>query len=206
MDSKTQAGSTALVTGGAHRLGRAIADALAERGCGIVVHYHSSAREAEEAAAAISNPGVAAALLRADLAEPAQVESLWRRALEAADHAADDTPAVVLDAAPLYESESEDICDAVVFVDAPDELRRQRVKTTRGWDWEEVRRREDRQFPSSRKRQMADFVIQNTSDLDHLRREAHGILDRVRKRFLSPGNNKAPCVRADRGRRGRPSV
>lgn len=84
MNIKTLVGRTALVTGAAHRLGRAIADALAEGGCGIVVHYHSSASEAEETVAAIKAQGVAGAALRADLADPTQVESLWREAQKAA--------------------------------------------------------------------------------------------------------------------------
>ena len=78
------AGRTALVTGGAHRLGRAIAEALAERGAGVVVHYHSSAVEAERAVAAIHRYGVHAAAIRADLADPAQVETLWSEAQMAA--------------------------------------------------------------------------------------------------------------------------
>jgi len=135
--------------------------------------------------------------------------ALWpefrRRALEAADHAANETQAVVLDAALLYESESNDICDAVVFVEAPDDVRRQRVKETRGWNGQEVRRREARQFPLSRKRQMADFVLQNTAGLDHLRREARGILTRVRERLATPANNLAGSRRADRDRGSRRS-
>jgi NAD(P)-dependent dehydrogenase (short-subunit alcohol dehydrogenase family) len=41
------AGQTALITGGAKRLGRRIAEALAAAGAGIVVHYGSSRAEAE---------------------------------------------------------------------------------------------------------------------------------------------------------------
>jgi len=117
--------------------------------------------------------------------------ALWpefrRRALDAADHPADDVQAVVLDAALLFESQTDDLCDGVVFVDAPDDARRKRVEDTRGWDWEEVRRRERRQFPLSRKRTMADFTVKNHSDLDHLRSEARDILARVRQRFFSHG-------------------
>ena len=40
-------GKVALVTGGAHRLGRAIALALAEQGCDLMVHFHESGQEAE---------------------------------------------------------------------------------------------------------------------------------------------------------------
>jgi dephospho-CoA kinase len=116
--------------------------------------------------------------------------ALWpefrRRALAAADHAGPEVQAVVLDAALLYESETDEICDSVVFVDAPDDLRRERIKKTRGWDWKEVGRREARQFPLSRKRGVADVVCVNATDLEHLRREARGILSRVRERFSTP--------------------
>jgi len=128
--------------------------------------------------------------------------ALWpefrRRALEAADHAAPGLQAVVLDAALLFESETNEICDCVVLVEAPDAVRRRRVKQSRGWDWQEVRRREARQIPLSRKRQMADFVINNTSGLEHLCREARGILVRARERFFSPNQPSAGAVRAER--------
>ncbi len=41
-------GKVALVTGGARRLGRGIALALAERGAELVIHYRDSEREAQE--------------------------------------------------------------------------------------------------------------------------------------------------------------
>ena len=115
--------------------------------------------------------------------------ALWpefrRRALEAADHAADGVRAVVLDAALLYESETNQICDGVVFVDAPDDVRRQRIAESRGWDWEEVRRREKRQFALSRKCRMADEVRTNTGGLDHLGQQARELLTLFRERFFS---------------------
>ena len=72
------------MTGGAHRLGRAIAESLAGRGAGVVVHYHRSAIEAEQAVAAIHGFGVSAAAIQADLADPVQVETLWAEAQMAA--------------------------------------------------------------------------------------------------------------------------
>jgi dephospho-CoA kinase len=126
--------------------------------------------------------------------------ALWpefrRRAMEAADHAGEDMRAVLLDAALLYESETEDLCDAVVFVDAPDEARRERIKDRRNWDWEEVRRRESRQFPLSRKRQLADFVISNHSDLGHLHNEASRILSTVCERFASQSKPPAGTAKS----------
>jgi NAD(P)-dependent dehydrogenase (short-subunit alcohol dehydrogenase family) len=63
----------ALVTGGARRLGRAIALALAEAGFAVAVHYRESRAEAEATAEAIRARGVGATLIRADLAVEAEV-------------------------------------------------------------------------------------------------------------------------------------
>ncbi|WP_270939184.1 SDR family NAD(P)-dependent oxidoreductase, partial [Falsiroseomonas oryzae] len=56
---------TALVTGGAKRLGRAMALALAEAGFDVAIHYAASEAEAAETAATIRARGRRAATLRA---------------------------------------------------------------------------------------------------------------------------------------------
>jgi NAD(P)-dependent dehydrogenase (short-subunit alcohol dehydrogenase family) len=66
----------ALVTGGARRLGRAAALALAEAGFDVAIHYATSAAAAEETAAAIRARGRRAVTLRADLAREAEVARL----------------------------------------------------------------------------------------------------------------------------------
>jgi len=66
----------ALVTGGAHRLGRAIALALADAGFGVAVHCHGSIDEALKTATEIRKRGVDSAVLPADLADEAAVEGL----------------------------------------------------------------------------------------------------------------------------------
>jgi NAD(P)-dependent dehydrogenase (short-subunit alcohol dehydrogenase family) len=63
-------GRTALVTGGAVRLGRAIALGMAERGADISLHYHASEAAAERTAEEIRALGRKCLLIRADLAEP----------------------------------------------------------------------------------------------------------------------------------------
>jgi NAD(P)-dependent dehydrogenase (short-subunit alcohol dehydrogenase family) len=73
-------GQTALVTGGGIRLGRAIALALAEHGCNVIVHYHSSRKEAAETARSIRAFGRTAYLLKADLSNPAAAIKLARAA------------------------------------------------------------------------------------------------------------------------------
>jgi pteridine reductase len=77
-------GKTALVTGAAHRLGRAVAEALAVHGCGIIVHYHSSEGAAGRAVAVLRALGVPATAIRADLSAPDGIEGCWREALSAA--------------------------------------------------------------------------------------------------------------------------
>jgi NAD(P)-dependent dehydrogenase (short-subunit alcohol dehydrogenase family) len=66
----------ALVTGGARRLGRAVALALADAGFAVAVHCHRSIADAEATAAEIRARGVAAAVLPADLTDEAASAAL----------------------------------------------------------------------------------------------------------------------------------
>lgn len=73
----------ALVTGGAKRLGRAIALALAGAGFDVAVHYAGSEAEARATAADIAALGRRSAVLRADLAREAEVAPLVPQAAAA---------------------------------------------------------------------------------------------------------------------------
>jgi NAD(P)-dependent dehydrogenase (short-subunit alcohol dehydrogenase family) len=73
-------GKNALVTGGARRLGRAIALGLAGDGAGVVIHYGSSSGAARDLAAEIRRDGGAAWPLQADLGDPETVEHIIPRA------------------------------------------------------------------------------------------------------------------------------
>jgi NAD(P)-dependent dehydrogenase (short-subunit alcohol dehydrogenase family) len=73
----------ALVTGGARRLGRAIALALAEAGFDLAIHYSASAADAEATATDIRALGRRAITLRADLARESEVATLIPAATEA---------------------------------------------------------------------------------------------------------------------------
>lgn len=74
---------TALVTGAAHRLGRAMALALAQRGWAVAVHYNTSREAAEEIVRAIVGAGGKADVLRADLAKESEVAGLVAKAKSA---------------------------------------------------------------------------------------------------------------------------
>jgi len=73
----------ALVTGsGKRRVGWHVADALAERGYSLAIHYRTSAQQAEETVAHLKNKGVAAVALQADLTDEQAVRRLVLGALE----------------------------------------------------------------------------------------------------------------------------
>jgi NAD(P)-dependent dehydrogenase (short-subunit alcohol dehydrogenase family) len=73
------AGTTALVTGAARRLGKAIALELASEGASIVVHYGGSKEEARETAAEIEALGVSAWPVQADLRSAAGISLLFEQ-------------------------------------------------------------------------------------------------------------------------------
>jgi pteridine reductase len=75
-------GRVVLVTGGAHRLGRAIALALGQSGANVVVHYHRSAEPAREVRRELVSLGVEAALVAGDLASVAEAEQVVDAAVE----------------------------------------------------------------------------------------------------------------------------
>jgi len=73
----------ALITGsGKRRIGSHIADALAERGYGLVIHYRTSADEADAAVARYRSRGIEAIALQADIAKEADVAALVQQSLQ----------------------------------------------------------------------------------------------------------------------------
>lgn len=90
-----------------------------------------------------------------------------------------DIVAIVEDCPLLLESKLDQDCDQLVFVDTPDEIRRQRVLESRGWDAGELKKRDQRQQPLDTKRQAADYVISNDLDLAHLREQVRSVLQNI---------------------------
>jgi NAD(P)-dependent dehydrogenase (short-subunit alcohol dehydrogenase family) len=76
-------GPVALITGGARRIGRAIALDLSRAGWRIGLHYRRSRDEAEALVAEIKGNGGDAAAIPADLANPEDVKALVPRCREA---------------------------------------------------------------------------------------------------------------------------
>lgn len=74
----------ALVTGGAKRIGRAIAEDLCQNGFTVVIHAHHSVAEAEALAASLRERGGTAQALAADLTDMQAATGLIARAAETA--------------------------------------------------------------------------------------------------------------------------
>lgn len=68
------AGKTALVTGAAKRIGRAIALTLAEQGCDVAITYRDSQREAERTVRDLAAFGVRSLAVRCDLGDPVAID------------------------------------------------------------------------------------------------------------------------------------
>ena len=66
----------ALVTGGAHRLGKSFALTLARLGYDIVLHYHSAVDEAIQTQGELESLNVGVTLASADLTQPDRIQSL----------------------------------------------------------------------------------------------------------------------------------
>jgi len=75
---------------------------------------------------------------------------------------------VVLDAALLFEAGWEKLCDKVLFVDAPRDVRLERA-VSRGWSAEQFAAREAAQMPVEEKRRRSDLLIRNVRTLEDIR-------------------------------------
>lgn len=80
------AGKTVLVTGGAIRVGRAIAWRLGVAGARVAVHHNESRRPAEKLVAQMHERGIEAETFAADLTDPAAPAKLIKRVRRWAQH------------------------------------------------------------------------------------------------------------------------
>jgi len=86
MSSQRLEGRTALVTGAARGIGKAIALALAREGAKVAVNYNTSEREAKELVEHISAGGGEAMLLQADVSNGREARGLVQRVLDVWEH------------------------------------------------------------------------------------------------------------------------
>jgi dephospho-CoA kinase len=124
-------------------------------------------------------------------------------ALQLARHlAGDGVPAVVLDVPLLLESSPlAEQCDLLVHVESPTAERRRRVVELRGWEGDELARREIHQLPAEEKRRR---VLGNDGTLAQLREKVHewiraaGGFAGLPRRSRLPARSGDPHERDDR--------
>jgi glucose 1-dehydrogenase len=79
---KSLKGQRALVTGASSGIGKAVATALGQAGADVVVNYIGGEAAAEEVAAAISEAGVRALAIKADVSQESQVKAMFAEMLK----------------------------------------------------------------------------------------------------------------------------
>lgn len=91
----------------------------------------------------------------------------------------------VIDAPLLFEAGLEGDCDAVVFVECPREERLRRVMESRGWDADELERREKAQWPLDEKRRRSDYSVINAGDRASMEAGVREVFDQIRRETRS---------------------
>ncbi|MFM9996248.1 MAG: dephospho-CoA kinase [Phycisphaerales bacterium] len=131
-----------------------------------------------------------AAIVFAEPAERARLEGLTHPIVRATRaerfRAAAGARALVIDAPLLFEAGSDAECDAVIFVDAPRDVRLARLTASRGWDDAELARREAAQWPVQRKRELSHEVVANDGSTADLEPGVRAALDRILSRHAAP--------------------
>jgi dephospho-CoA kinase len=87
--------------------------------------------------------------------------------------------AFVWDTPLLVETGQDRQCDALVFVEAPLELRQGRVAARRGWGPQELQRREKMQLPLDNKRSISQYTVVNAADAGFAREQVEDVLSRI---------------------------
>ncbi|MEP3479395.1 MAG: dephospho-CoA kinase [Fuerstiella sp.] len=111
-----------------------------------------------------------------------EIRKRLHKEIESAKNTAD---AVILDASLLLEGNWDQHCDHLIFVDTNAQIRQARVQENRGWDAEELPKREKTQVPIAVKRQRADFTVDNSGVLEQSSRQMRNILERILTQSLS---------------------
>lgn len=95
-------------------------------------------------------------------------------------------PYVICDIPLLFETGLDAGMDAIVLVDAPESIRRERLMRDRALSAAEADAMLAAQWPVERKRAKADWVIDNAGTREELAARAHEVFNALRSRSVSP--------------------
>jgi len=88
-------------------------------------------------------------------------------------------PAVVVDAAVLFEAGWDDLCTHLVFVEAPGPARARRARQARGWEPAVWRSREKMQISLDKKAARCHHMVRNSSSVGRLREQVRGLFSQI---------------------------
>ncbi|HUS57719.1 MAG TPA: dephospho-CoA kinase [Planctomycetota bacterium] len=88
---------------------------------------------------------------------------------------------IVLDAALLFETGLNEICDVMIFVESSWNTRAQRAKLNRGWDSEELDRRQQAQLPAEYKRNCSQHTVNNDGSRYETERQIERIVKLIKR-------------------------
>lgn len=163
-----------------------VAECFARLGCGVIdadeaAHGVLEESEVKEAVVLLFGPRILDALGRVDRAALGRIVFGDGEALERLNglihprvmaeverrigeyQTAEGVKAVVLDVPLLAEAGGTELCDALIFVEAEEAIRRERVRKSGKFDVDELKKRENFQISLDTKREIADYIIRNNS-------------------------------------------
>jgi len=155
------------------RFGDAVMDASGEVDRGALAARAFARREDLRALEAIVQPEICRRI------EAAVAKA--RRPVRAGVLARGGAAAVILDAPLILEKGLDRLCDYLVYIRAPDKVRRQRAGRERGWAASEVARREASQISLKTKQKRADYIVDNRTSPEHTFEQVRTILSHMVK-------------------------
>lgn len=90
-----------------------------------------------------------------------------------------DSPAIIIDAAVLFEANWDDLCTDIIFVDAPQEKRFERVHQSRQWTRDKFLAREKLQISLDIKIKRCCHIISNSFNISRLHKECSRLLHQI---------------------------
>lgn len=87
--------------------------------------------------------------------------------------------AVIWDTPLLFEVGLDALCDYVVFVKVPWNIRLQRVSAARGWSEQELAKREKSQISLDKKEELSDYSVDNSGEVSNTLRQVHAIFSQI---------------------------
>jgi dephospho-CoA kinase len=97
-----------------------------------------------------------------------RIKQLLEEELEYLRNTSPQPPVVVIDAALLFEAGWDKLCDKIMYVDAPRDLRLERA-VSRGWSAEQFSAREAAQLPLVEKASRSQIIVRNARTLENIR-------------------------------------